>query len=166
MEIRDVYDINKTTTGETYKKGEMIPVGKYMLTVITFIENLRGEFLLQYTSESKGREWSSTGGHPKTGESSLEGIHTEVLEEIGIDIPKEEFQLVKSMLGKHSFLDIYYVKKDIDINDILLQQSEVESVKWASREEIEEMINVGVFKKTHKMEYEECLKWLDGKEKI
>lgn len=163
MEIRDVYDINKNLTGETYKKGEKLTEGKYALIVITFIQNSKGEFLIQYTSEAKGHEWSSTGGHPKSGESSRKGIRTEVLEELGVDIDENEFEFVTTLFRGPGFFDIYYVKKDIDIKDIVVQDNEVEKVKWATVNEIDHMIENGEFQKTHTLAYKECIKFLKDK---
>ena len=47
MEIRDLYDENKRITGETIVKGETIPKGKYYITVVIWIQNEDGEFLIQ-----------------------------------------------------------------------------------------------------------------------
>ena len=163
MELRDVYDKNKRPTGETYLKGTKLPDGKYVLIVITFIQNTNGEFLLQFTSKEKGNEWSSTGGHPKAGETSKAGIRTEVLEELGIDIPENEFEFVTTIAKEIGFVDVYYVKKDIDINEVVVQEAEVEKVKWATMEEIETMINNGQFQKTHSLAYKECIKYLNNK---
>lgn len=41
----------------------------------------------------------------------------------------------------YDFVDIWLVRKDIDIKDIVIQEEEVSEVKWASFEEIEELIN-------------------------
>lgn len=163
MELRDVYDKNKRPTGETYQKGTKLPDGKYVLIVITFIQNSKGEFLLQFTSKEKGNEWSSTGGHPKAGETSKTGIRTEVLEELGIDIPENEFDFVTTITKDIGFVDVYYVKKDIDINQVVVQESEVEKVKWATMEEIDFMIDNGKFQKTHSLAYKECIKYLNNK---
>ena len=161
MEFRDIYDQNKKLTGRTYKKGEMLQEGDFALVVITYIQNSRGEFLLQFTSKAKGNEWSSTGGHPKSGETSLQGIKTEVLEELGIDVDEREFEFVKTLALPFRFVDIYYLKKDIDIQEIVIQEEEVEKVKWATSSGIEQLIQEGKFQKTHKLVYEEILKYLD-----
>ena len=46
MEKRDLYDINKNLTGETIYKGEQIPKDRYILVVLIFIQNSKGEFLI------------------------------------------------------------------------------------------------------------------------
>ena len=86
MELRDLYDENKKVTGLTFVKGEQVPKGYYYLIVAIYIQNSKGEFLIQKRVERKGGKWATTAGHPKAGESSLEGLITEVREEIGIDL--------------------------------------------------------------------------------
>ncbi len=163
MEIRDAYDINKMPTGETYKKGEKLPEGRFALIVITFIQNSKGEFLLQYTSEAKGHEWSSTGGHPKSGETSRQGIKMEVLEELGIDVDENEFVYVDTWTKAPRIVDMYYLKKDIDINSVTIQEEEVEKVKWATVDEIHHMIDEGTFQKTHALVYSKIKEYLNKK---
>ena len=76
MEKRDLYDINRNLTGETIYKGEPIPPNKYIVVVLSIIQNSKNEFLIQKRSLEKDGLYGSTGGHPKSGESSLEGIIT------------------------------------------------------------------------------------------
>lgn len=45
-----------------------------------FIQNSAGKFLIQKRSEEKNGKFATMGGHPKSGESSIEGILTEVEE--------------------------------------------------------------------------------------
>ena len=86
MEIRDLYDVNKNLTGKTFIKGEQVPKGYYYLIVAVIIENSNGEFLIQKRVSRKGGKWALTAGHPKSGESSFEGICSECFEELGVDI--------------------------------------------------------------------------------
>ena len=78
MEYRDLYDSNRMLTNEKIKKTDKVPKGKYYITVVVFIQNDKNEFLLQINK--KYNMWSTTGGHPKSGESSLDGIITEIKE--------------------------------------------------------------------------------------
>ena len=79
MERRDLYDKNKNLTGETILKGEAIPDERYIVVVLVFIQNSEGNFLIQKRSERKN--------------DSIEGIITEVKEEIGLDINPANLQL-------------------------------------------------------------------------
>lgn len=93
MERRDLYDKNRNLTGETILKGEAIPDERYIVVVLVFIQNSEGKFLIQKRSERKNGKFATTGGHPKSGESSIEGIIAEVKEEIGLDINPANLQL-------------------------------------------------------------------------
>ena len=86
MELRDLYNSKRILTGEVIQKGKKVPKGKYYITVVVFIENSKGEFLLQKRVPEKDGKWATTGGHPKSGESSLEGIVTEIKEELGLTV--------------------------------------------------------------------------------
>jgi len=133
-------------------------LGKYILMVVIFIENDNHEFLIQKRSIDKGGKWATTGGHPKSGESSLEGIINEVKEELGIDIEKPI--LFKQASGKYSFCDLYYLNKNIDVQDIVIQKEEVDDIKWASQEEIEKLYQDNEFNKGHYMMFKDCLEYL------
>lgn len=74
MELRDLYNSKRILTGEVIKKEEDVPPGRYYITVVVFIENSKGEFLLQKRALKKDGRWATTGGHPVSGESSLEGL--------------------------------------------------------------------------------------------
>ena len=163
MEKRDLYDDNRKLTGETIFKGDKIPDKKYIIVVLVFIQNSEGKFLIQKRSKRKNGKYAATGGHPKSGENSIQGIITEVKEEIGLDIKPEQLQLYFS--GKSDeeqvFWDNYYAKIDIpNINELKLQEDEVESVHWFSAEEVKELNNQDEFFKNHYEEFERVLEWL------
>lgn len=159
MEIRDLYDINRNLIGKTIKKNDKIPDNTYIMMVVIFIQNNNNEFLIQKRSLDKGGKWATTGGHPKSGESSLQGIITEVKEELGIKINNPI--LFKKANGRNTICDLYYIKDDIDIEKITIQKEEVENVKWASIDEINNLMNNGEFNKGHYMMFKDCLDFLD-----
>lgn len=142
MEKRDLYDINRRLTGETIYKGEEIPEGSYITVVLVYIQNSEGKFLFQKRSKRKNGLWATTGGHPKSGEDSLQGIITETKEEIGIDLDPNK--IVKYYSGREDnarvFWDDYYVKMDMpNIEKLELQESEVEQVQWFTAEEAKQL---------------------------
>lgn len=163
IEKRDLYDENRNLIGETIFKGEEIPEGKYIVVVLVFIQNSEGKFLIQKRSERKNGKYATTGGHPKSGENSIQGIITEVKEEIGLDIKPEDLQLYyggKSEIER-VFWDDYYVKMDVpDIDKLKLQEEEVASVHWFSTEEIKDLMKQDKFFKNHYEEFEILLDWL------
>ena len=168
MEQRDLYDINRILTGKTIFKGDPIPDNSYIVVVLVFIQNSEGKFLIQKRSERKNGKYATTGGHPKSGESSVQGIISEVKEEIGLDINPNDLQLYFSGRSDSEkvFWDDYYIKIDVpNINDLSLQEEEVESICWLSVDEIHSLMNHGNFFKNHYEEFEILLNWLKEGEK-
>lgn len=155
MEKRDLYDINKNPTGETIFKGDKIPENRYIIVVLSFIQNSKGEFLVQKRSVQKDGKYGSTGGHAKSGESSIQGIISEIKEEIGLSVNPEELSLVFSGRedSEQVFFDVYFLRKNVDVSDLVLQEEEVEFVKWMSIEEIELLIQNGLFLENHAEEF-------------
>lgn len=151
MEKRDLYDINKKLTGETIYKNEKIPANRYILVVLVFIQNSQGKFLIQKRSKQKDGKYASTGGHPKTGETSIDGMITEIEEELGLTVKPEELELIFSGQEnvKQVFFDIYYMRKDFNISDLKLQKEEVDFVEWLSFKEIETLIKKDLFLESH-----------------
>ncbi len=160
MELRDLYDADKNVTGLTFVKGEQVPKGYFYLIVAIYIQNSNGEFLIQKRVARKGGQWATTAGHPKAGETSLEGLFTEVEEEIGIDLRNDKPILFETWNRNDQFFDIYYLKKDIDLNDVKIQEEEVDGVRWASIDEIKKMHDNGEFHEGHYTMFLKCLDYL------
>ena len=132
MEKRDLYDLNRNLTGETILKGDETPKGRYIIVVLVFMQNSKGDFLIQKRSKRKDGKYATTGGHPKSGEDSIQGVLTEVEEEIGIKLNPNDLQLYYSGRSEKErvFWDDYYIKIDIeDIKKLKLQEDEVEDVE-------------------------------------
>ena len=142
-ELRDLYDKNSNKTDKTYRKGDIIPDSYYPMVVMVVIRNSNGEFLMQKRVESKGGDWGVTGGHPKSGETPIEGIITEIREELGLDFSKENFIEYDSGCDGKDCYKMYFVTKDINISDITIQQEELSEVKWFTMNELKDMVNSG-----------------------
>ena len=140
IELRDLYDINGNKTNKTYYKGDTIPKGYYPMVVMVVIMNSKKEFLMQKRVPAKGGDWGVTGGHPKSGETPLEGIISEVKEELGLDFSKENFIEYNSGCDGHDCYKMYFVCKDVDIKNIVIQKSELSEVRWFSMDELNHMV--------------------------
>lgn len=166
MEKRDLYDSERNITGETILKGEKIPPNRYIIVVLVFIQNSEGKFLIQKRSKRKNGKYATTGGHPKSGESSIQGIITEVNEEIGLKLNSNDLKLYFSGRSdaERVFWDDYYVKMDVkDIKKLKLQEEEVDLVEWLSEDEIKQLMKEDKFFKNHYEEFEILLDWLNSK---
>ena len=159
MEYRDLYDENKKLTGEKIQKDDPVPKGRYYITVVVWIENSKNEFLLQINK--KYNMWTTTGGHPKSGETSLDGIVTEIKEELGVDVDRDKLKLFKTIKTEDDFVDLYYLKEDINLNNIIKQEEEVSDVRWFSIDEIKQLISTNSFLPSHIDLFYECLKYLN-----
>ena len=163
MEKRDLYDINRNLTGKTIYKGDIIPNNNYIIVVLAFIQNSKGEFLIQKRSLKKDGKYGSTGGHAKTGENSITAMITEIKEELGITVNSQDLKLIYSGREDNTqvFFDIYYLNKDFEISDLTLQEDEVESVSWLSIDEIENLIKNNLFLSNHVEEFYRVLNFLN-----
>ena len=139
-EERDLYDKNSKKTGLTYFKGDPIPKGYYPMVVMIAIQNSKGEFLMQKRVPRKGGGWGVTGGHPKSGQSCLEGIITEVQEELGISIINQQLIEFNSGCDGSDCYKMFYTQMDINLNDIIIQEDELSEVRWFSMRDLEEMV--------------------------
>lgn len=160
-EKRDLYDKNGEVTGDTYYKGDKIPEGYYPMVVMIAIQNSNGEFLMQKRVPSKGGDWGVTGGHPKSGESPIIGIITEVKEELGIDILREEIEEFGSGCDGKDCYKMYYTKMDLDLSELKIQKEELTEVKWFSIDELRYMVKRKELNKDQVEFFEKCMKFLN-----
>lgn len=161
MELLDVYDNDLKLTGKVIKRGdnkEVLGKDEHIAISVIFLQNEKGEFLLQRTSKEKFSKVASTGGHVQHGETPYTAIIREVGEEIGLDISKDNVQYIGYLLYDMPIRHIYYLKKDIDISKLKLQKEEVEKVMYLSVDEIMKYIDNGEMQTSHANLFKELLK--------
>lgn len=166
MEIRDLYNSKKEKTNETIYAEEPIPENRYILIQSVLIQNTKGEILIQKRSKQKGGEYALTSGHAKTGETPVQGIITEIKEELGLDVMPKELRLMHSERSdiNQAFYDLFYLQSDYDISEMKLQKEEVEEVKWLTEKEVETLCSNNNFKTSHIEAYEVIMKKLKERE--
>lgn len=144
MEIWDIYDKYRNRTGKTTSDKSKLGKEGYHLVVHICIFNSKGEMLVQQRqSNSKhwGDHWDlSAGGSALSGELSYETAERETLEEIGIKLDLKNIRPHLSLNFPRGFDDVFLIEKDIEIENLVLQEEEVKDIKWASREDIVKMI--------------------------
>lgn len=164
-EYTDLYDENKKKTDKKLFRAKgtklEVPKGFYNIVVIIFIENSKGEFLFQKTSKNKGSIWAVAGGHVKAGETSIEAIINELKEEMNLDIKKNEVKLLKTYKYESAFKDVYYLKKDIDIDSLICSKDEVATLKYLTKDEISKIIEKDEIRKTNIDAYLDIIKSLN-----
>ncbi|MFT4145104.1 MAG: NUDIX domain-containing protein [Mobilitalea sp.] len=149
MELWDLYDINRTKLSKTMFRGEPFEKDTFHLVVHVCIFNSKGEMLIQQRQPFKegwSNMWDITvGGSATKGDTSQTAAERELFEEIGLKLNLQKLRPHLTINFKNGFNDIYLVDKDVSIKELSLQYEEVQSVKWASKEEILSMIDTGEF---------------------
>lgn len=144
MELFDLYTVDREKTGETRVRGGEHPKGLYHTVVHICIFRDDGKMLIQQRRETKNgwpNLWDvSAAGAVVSGETSRDGAHRELLEELGVDIPFDEMRPVMTVNFDNGFDDIYLLNKNVEICDLKLQAEEVKDARFADIEEILAMI--------------------------
>ena len=154
MELLDLYTKDKAKTNKIIKRGDKVPEGYYRLVVHICIFNEEGKMLIQQRTPNKKwpNMWDiSVGGCVSSGEDSSLAAHREVQEELGLNIDFTDKRCNFTFNFDEGFDDIFLVNvKDLDLNTLILQPTEVQAVKWATENEIIDMIDKGIFIPYHK----------------
>ena len=159
MELLDLYDKNGKKLNQRVERGNPLNNDAYIMLSIVFIKNSKSEYLIQKTSKEKGSDYGTTGGHVTSGETSISCIIRELEEELGICTKKEELKFITAYPfdDKRCIFNVFTLDKDIDINNIILQEEEVEQVMWLTKNEIINLIKEHKFKKTHSKLFKEYI---------
>lgn len=148
MEYWDIYDANRKLTGRTMVRGP-VKKGDYHLVVCICVFNSEGKMLIQQRQTNKigwPNMWDiSAAGSALKGETSGEAAGRELFEELGIDYSFEGVRPQLSVNFDRGFDDIYLIEKDVELSELRLQPEEVQNAKWATEEEILQMIQEGIF---------------------
>lgn len=149
MEQWDILDKDGNKTGKVIPRQNVrLSSGEYHLVVHIWVVGSDGRVLIQRRSDSKPLmpgEWAATGGAAVSGEDSRNAAQRELKEELGLDVPLEELILIKRMMRKNSFLDIYLVYRDANISDLHLQKEEVACAEWVHRNKLMSMVRKGEY---------------------
>ena len=149
MELWDVYDKDRVKTGKTMVRGAAFEPDSYHMVVHACIFNNKGEMLIQQRQPFKegfSNLWDITvGGSATAGDSSQTAAEREVSEEIGLKLDLQKVRPNLTINFDKGFDDVYLIEKEVDIDTLVLQESEVQRVKWATMDEIFALIDSGEF---------------------
>lgn len=148
-EYFDVLNSNGEYTNDTASREECHKKGLYHKAVVVIVLSTDNKKVLLQKRSANKKLWPNlwditAGGHVLSGELGYEAVIRETKEEIGIDIKKEELEFIGTttsetikgdIINRH-FNEYFIVHKDIDINDITLQEEEVQDIKWLEKEEV------------------------------
>jgi 8-oxo-dGTP pyrophosphatase MutT (NUDIX family) len=87
--------------------------------------------------------WESTSGSVQAGEDSLNAALRELREETGIVASLEEITFLGTTRKEASFVDIFIVRKKVDLSEIILQEDETVAAKWVTFSQLQAMESRG-----------------------
>ena len=149
MELFDLYTRDRVKTGRTMVRGDKVPEGLYRLVVHVCIFDPEGRMLIQQRQPFK-KGWSNmwditVGGCAVAGDTSQDAAEREVREEIGLELDLQDERPTMTTTFEGGFDDYYVLTRDVDLSSLHLQYEEVQTVRWAEKEEILRMIDDGQF---------------------
>ncbi len=149
-EYWDLYDADRIPIGETFERGKEMTPGQLHIVVHTCVFNEKNEMLIQHRQPFKDgwpNRWDlSAGGSALSGETSRQAAQRETAEEIGIfyDFANERpYLTVNFDCGFDDYFIIH--PQSVDPASLVLQESEVQAVRFAGCDEILNMIDSGEF---------------------
>ena len=155
MEMLNIYDENKESTGRTMQKNDWcLKEGEYDLTVLGIVAHTDGRFLITKRVMTKAWApgwWEVSGGACQAGEDSKDAVLREVREETGLDVSGWDGGYLFSYKrenpgeGDNYFVDIYRFCADFDEADIHLQEEETDGYMLATFEEVQALAAQGIF---------------------
>lgn len=163
MEKLGLYDKNGINLNESIcrKNKILTPKDKYYKTIIVFIINEQNKYLIQKASYKKGNIYETLSGHVKNTNTSIQTIIEELKEELSISIDIKDINYFKKYIYKNNIQEIYYIKKNINIEQLIFQKEEVSFAKWLNKDEIKELIKNNNFRKKDIIPFYELNKYLE-----
>ena len=143
MEYWDVYDAKRRPLGKLHLRGKPMLRGEYHLVVFVWVINSAGRLLLTKRSPEKEHYpnlWANTGGAAIAGETSLQAIRRELMEETGISAEEDEFEFLVTKIGRSRIADTYLLRRDVPLEDIRLQPGETCDAQWVTRAQFDALV--------------------------
>ena len=144
MEYFDVIDENGNKTGDIVERNEAHRHGICHRVIHVWVMNSRNQLLLQKRSKNKDicpdMWYVSLGGHIESNENNEEAIIREFSEELGLEVQMENVKYLYTFheiatfedgaVIDNEFYDVYLLRMDLDVDDLILQDDEVQEVKF------------------------------------
>ena len=149
-EIIDLYD-NARRFARTIEHGAPVPDGLNRYSVHVWFVNSNNQILLQqrlHNNHKYSDMWCHTGGGVQHGEDGWTAATRECIEEIGVAPDINNAVFIGTFHRTHKFVDVWMVRADLNLSDLKLQQSEVQSIQWVDIKRIREIHAVGMFMPT------------------
>jgi len=150
LEYWDLYDKNRKPLNKIHQRGVPLNDREYHIVVSVITVNSKNQILITHRDPNKEIYpdlWEITAGSVISGETSINAALRELFEETGINVSADELIKIDTVMGttkgRLAFIDIYMLKKDIEINELKMQPGETTEAKWGTFEQFEEMAEKG-----------------------
>lgn len=161
-EMLEVLNENGVGTGRPATRKEVHEKGFWHRAIIVALVNNENKILIQKRCQNKEKFpglWDlSVAGHVPFGYDSVSCAASEVMEEIGIMLPKgvliKDFRFMTSFRNnlsisdkfkENQFYDFFIYNVDIPVDKFNMQQDEVDEIRYATAFEIKSMVEQGLF---------------------
>ena len=150
MEQFDVYDDERIKLNKVLDRGTPLTGHENRLTIHICLFNEKNEMLIQLRQSTK-KHWPSlwdvsVGGNSQAGENSRQTAQRELEEELGIVYDFSNTRPHITINFQNGFDDFYLLKiEDKDTSEFVIQENEVQEVKWVSKQELSNLIDEGKF---------------------
>ncbi len=147
MEEWDIYDRDLNKIGKTCIRGKYkLNENEYHLVVHIWLFTEDGRILLTQRSANKETaplKWECNGGSVLKGETPIDGAIRELKEEIGIELKRNQLNVLKKERRDEDFQDFlfayYAIVPEEIIDKIKFTDGEAVDKKWVTLEEFNKM---------------------------
>lgn len=148
METCDVVDEFGKPTGRAVPRGTKLAPDEFFLVVHVWIRDKDGEYLIQQRAshlESHPGIWATTVGYVQAGEDSFSAALREVSEELGIHLAPAHLKRFDRCRMESRIEDLWLAEVSRNSIGAPGLGAEATDWKWASKHELERMVNRGDF---------------------
>lgn len=146
MEQVDILNRFREQTGATKGRKELVK-GEYRISTHIWVMDSNGRILVLKRSEQEDKfpgMWAQVGGGVVAGDTSKETVIKECLEELGLTVKEENMCYVASYIRTRDIVDVWLVKQNVNIDELVLQEEEVADAKLVTLDEFDSMIEQGM----------------------
>lgn len=153
-EFFDVLNENGEYTNNIASRDECHKKGLWHKAVVVFIISKDNKKVLLQQRSSRKKLWPNlwditAGGHVLSGELGYQSVIRETKEEVGIDLEKKDLEFIGATVSENvkgdiinrHFNEYFIAHSDINLDDIILQEEEVQDIRWFDKEEIIRRVN-------------------------
>lgn len=173
MELVDIYNDKHENMNYAKERKSLID-GEFRLSCFVWIINDKDELLIQQrlaTAKKCPNMWETTSGGAVAGDNAITGALRELKEELGIEASEEDLKFIGSYARINDFVEVFLLKSNVNLSDLKLQETEVQSARWVSITTFENIIKEGkasdtgyfIFKEYYEKFYNRYLVFEDGK---